>query len=97
MPAGTTFGAGLLASGAFAFATAVLAVGAEVETADKSRLQATMATVATLLVSPQDAERLVLAQSEGRIRLTLRSWAITTECNRCGVAGNVKTVVIAIA
>jgi pilus assembly protein CpaB len=30
--------------------------------------------VATLLVSPQDAERLVLAQTEGRIMLTLRSW-----------------------
>jgi len=27
-----------------------------------------------LLVSPQDAERLVLAQTEGRIMLTLRSW-----------------------
>jgi len=52
----------------------VLAVGADVETADKSRLHATAATVATLLVSPQDAERLVLAQSEGRIMLTLRSW-----------------------
>jgi pilus assembly protein CpaB len=52
----------------------VLAVGQEVETADKARLQATQATVATLLVSPQDAERLVLAQSEGRIMLTLRSW-----------------------
>ena len=52
----------------------VLAVGADVETADKSRLHATTATVATLLVSPQDAERLVLAQSEGRIMLTLRSW-----------------------
>jgi hypothetical protein len=37
-------------------------------------LHATAATVATLLVSPQDAERLVLAQSEGRIMLTLRSW-----------------------
>jgi pilus assembly protein CpaB len=52
----------------------VLAVGQEVETADKSRLHATPATVATLLVSPQDAERLVMAQSEGRIMLTLRSW-----------------------
>jgi len=54
--------------------TKVLAVGQEVDNGDKSRLHATPATVATLLVSPQDAERLVLAQSEGRIMLTLRSW-----------------------
>jgi pilus assembly protein CpaB len=52
----------------------VLAVGQEVEVGDKTRLHATQATVATLLVSPQDAERLVLAQMEGRIMLTLRSW-----------------------
>jgi pilus assembly protein CpaB len=52
----------------------VLAVGQEVDNGDKSRLHATPATVSTLLVSPQDAERLVLAQTEGRIMLTLRSW-----------------------
>lgn len=52
----------------------VLAVGQEIDNGDKSRLHATPTTVATLLVSPQDAERLVLAQSEGRIMLTLRSW-----------------------
>ena len=52
----------------------VLAVGQEVDNGDKTRLHATPATVATLLVSPQDAERLVLAQNEGRIMLTLRSW-----------------------
>jgi pilus assembly protein CpaB len=52
----------------------VLAVGQEVETADRSRLHATAATVATLLVSPTDAERLTLAASEGRLILTLRSW-----------------------
>jgi pilus assembly protein CpaB len=52
----------------------VLAVGQEVDNGDRSRIHATPATVATLLVSPQDAERLVLAQSEGRIMLTLRSW-----------------------
>ncbi len=52
----------------------VLAVGQEVETADRSRLHATPATVATLLVSPTDAERLTLAASEGRLILTLRSW-----------------------
>jgi pilus assembly protein CpaB len=52
----------------------VLAVGQEVETADRSRLHATPATVATLLVSPSDAERLTLAAAEGRLILTLRSW-----------------------
>jgi pilus assembly protein CpaB len=52
----------------------VLAVGQEVETADRARLHATPATVATLLVSPTDAERLTLASSEGRLVLTLRSW-----------------------
>jgi pilus assembly protein CpaB len=52
----------------------VLAVGQDVDNGEKSRLHATQATVATLLVSPQDAERLVLAQTEGRIMLTLRSW-----------------------
>jgi pilus assembly protein CpaB len=52
----------------------VLAVGQEVETSDKTRLHATAATVATLLVSPQDSERLALASSEGRLILTLRSW-----------------------
>jgi pilus assembly protein CpaB len=52
----------------------VLAVGQEVDNGDKTRLHATLATVATLLVSPQDAERLVMAQVEGRIMLTLRSW-----------------------
>ena len=61
----------------------VLAVGQEVDNGDKTRLHATPATVATLLVSPQDAERLVLAQTEGRIMLTLRSWTdslpVTTE------------------
>jgi len=41
----------------------VLAVGQEVDNGDKTRLHATPATVATLLVSPQDAERLVLAQT----------------------------------
>jgi pilus assembly protein CpaB len=63
--------------------TKVLAVGQEVSNDDRTRLHATPATVATLLVSPQDAERLVLAQSEGRIMLTLRSWtdslAVATE------------------
>jgi pilus assembly protein CpaB len=61
----------------------VLAVGQEVEANDQARMHANPATVATLLVSPQDAERLALATSQGRLLLTLRSWtdsvAVTTE------------------
>ena len=64
----------------------VLAVGQEVETADRSRLHATPATVATLLVSPQDAERLVLAQNEGRIMLTLRSWTDSQPVETAGAS-----------
>ena len=64
----------------------VLAVGQEVETADRSRLHATPATVATLLVSPQDAERLVLAQNEGRIMLTLRSWTDSQPVDTAGAS-----------
>jgi pilus assembly protein CpaB len=64
----------------------VLAVGQEVETADRSRLHATPATVATLLVSPQDAERLVLAQTEGRIMLTLRSWTDSQPVDTAGAS-----------
>jgi pilus assembly protein CpaB len=52
----------------------VLAVGQEVESNDKTRLHATPATVATLLVTPTDSERLALASIEGRLILTLRSW-----------------------
>ena len=64
----------------------VLAVGQEVDNGDKSRLHATPATVATLLVSPQDAERLVLAQTEGRIMLTLRSWTDSLPVDTTGVS-----------
>lgn len=52
----------------------VLAVGQEVETSEKARLHTTAATVATLLVTPADSERLALASVEGRLILTLRSW-----------------------
>ena len=61
----------------------VLAVGQEVEANDQARMHANPATVATLLVSPQDSERLALAAVQGRLLLTLRSWtdsqAVNTE------------------
>ncbi|HVV17626.1 MAG TPA: Flp pilus assembly protein CpaB [Polyangia bacterium] len=62
----------------------VLAVGQEVEANDQARMHASPATVATLLVSPQDAERLALASSEGRLLLTLRSWTDSLPVNTAG-------------
>ena len=56
----------------------VLAVGKEIEVADQTRREASPATVATLLVNPQQAEKLALAANEGRLILTLRSWTDTT-------------------
>jgi len=62
----------------------VLAVGQEVEANDQARMHASPATVATLLVSPHDAERLALASSEGRLLLTLRSWTDSLPVNTEG-------------
>ncbi|HXU61986.1 MAG TPA: Flp pilus assembly protein CpaB [Polyangia bacterium] len=62
----------------------VLAVGQEVEANDQARMHASPATVATLLVSPHDAERLALASSEGRLLLTLRSWTDSLPVNTDG-------------
>ncbi len=62
----------------------VLAVGQEVEANDQARMHANPATVATLLVSPQDSERLALASAEGRLLLTLRSWTDSLTANTGG-------------
>jgi pilus assembly protein CpaB len=62
----------------------VLAVGQDVEANDQTRMHANPATVATLLVSPQDSERLALASQEGRILLTLRSWTDSLPANTQG-------------
>jgi len=65
----------------------VLAVGQDVDNGNsQNRLHATAATVATLLVSPTDAERLVLAQTEGRIMLTLRSWTDSQPVETAGAS-----------
>jgi pilus assembly protein CpaB len=52
----------------------VLAVGKEIDSDDRSRNQANPVTVATLLVNPEESEKLALAANEGRLLLTLRSW-----------------------
>jgi pilus assembly protein CpaB len=62
----------------------VLAVGQDVEANDQTRMHANPATVATLLVSPTDSERLALASQEGRILLTLRSWTDAQPANTQG-------------
>jgi pilus assembly protein CpaB len=62
----------------------VLAVGQDVEATDQARMRANPATVATLLVSPQDSERLALASQEGRILLTLRSWTDSLPATTAG-------------
>ena len=66
----------------------VLAVGQEVEANDQARMHANPATVATLLVSPQDSERLALASSEGRLLLTLRSWTDSLPVNTAGAVAD---------
>jgi pilus assembly protein CpaB len=66
----------------------VLAVGQEVEANDQARMHANPATVATLLVSPQDSERLALASTEGRLLLTLRSWTDSLPANTVGAVAD---------
>jgi pilus assembly protein CpaB len=61
----------------------VLAVGKEIEVTENNRNQANPVTVATLLVNPEESEKLALSAIEGRLLLTLRSWtdnqAVLTE------------------
>ncbi len=52
----------------------VLAVGKELEVTDRNRGASSPATVATLLVNPEESEKLALSTVEGRLMLTLRSW-----------------------
>jgi pilus assembly protein CpaB len=52
----------------------VLAVGKELEVAQRDRNVANPVTVATLLVNPEESEKLALSAIEGRLMLTLRSW-----------------------
>ena len=52
----------------------VLAVGKELEVSDASRTKAMPVTVATLLVTPAESEKLALTANSARLTLTLRSW-----------------------
>jgi pilus assembly protein CpaB len=76
--------AGLTTTKIFMQNVKVLAVGQEVEANDQARMHASPATVATLLVSPQDSERLALASAQGRLLLTLRSWTDSLPVNTEG-------------
>ena len=52
----------------------VLAVGKQLEIEEKNRGKALPVTVATLLVTPEQSEKLALAATQGKLLLTLRSW-----------------------
>ncbi len=51
----------------------VLAVGRQIEVAERNRGQAIPVTVATLLVTPEEAEKLAYSQAQGRLLLVLRN------------------------
>lgn len=63
----------------------VLAVGKEIDADDRSRNQANPVTVATLLVNPEQSEKLALAANEGRLLLSLRSWTDNLEVATEGI------------
>jgi pilus assembly protein CpaB len=52
----------------------VLAVGKDLDTKEQGRGKPIAVTVATLLVTPEESEKLALASNQGRLLLTLRSW-----------------------
>jgi pilus assembly protein CpaB len=52
----------------------VLAVGKELELSDYSRSRSIQVTVATLLVTPGESEKLALTANSAKLTLTLRSW-----------------------
>jgi len=63
----------------------VLAVGKQIEVEDKNRGKALPVTVATLLVTPEQSEKLALAATQGKLLLTLRSWTDEDEVATAGV------------
>jgi pilus assembly protein CpaB len=63
----------------------VLAVGKQIEVEEKSRGKSLPVTVATLLVTPEQSERLALAAAQGKLLLTLRSWTDEAEVATRGI------------
>jgi pilus assembly protein CpaB len=63
----------------------VLAVGKQIEVEEKSRGKAMPVTVATLLVDPEQSEKLALAAAQGKLLLTLRSWTDEEQIATAGV------------
>jgi len=63
----------------------VLAVGKELEAKEGARGQAVPVTVATLLVDPEQSEKMALAATNGQILLTLRSWTDTDAISTTGM------------
>jgi pilus assembly protein CpaB len=63
----------------------VLAVGQQLEIEEKSRGKALPVTVATLLVTPEQSEKLALAATQGKLLLTLRSWTDDSQVATAGV------------
>jgi pilus assembly protein CpaB len=64
----------------------VLAVGMQVDVEEKNRGKAIPVAVATLLVTPEQSEKLALASVQGKLLLTLRSWSDQGEVATHGVA-----------
>ncbi len=64
----------------------VLAVGKEIDTKERAREKVLPATVATLMVDSDDAERLALAASKGQLLLALRSSVDTEIVETPGIA-----------
>ena len=65
----------------------VLAVGKQLDAGDKAtKAKAVPVTVATLLVTPEQSERLALASTQGKLLLTLRSQTDSEEVVTEGVA-----------
>jgi pilus assembly protein CpaB len=63
----------------------VLAVGRDVDVEAKNRGKALPVTVATLLVTPEQSEKLALATVQGKLLLTLRSFTDSAEVLTAGV------------
>ena len=66
----------------------VLTVGKEIEIKDNARNKPMPVTVATLLVSPEDSERLALAANQGRLLLSLRGRADTERPATAGMVAS---------